>query len=151
MSDILRTRAYWPSLAQDMALISVPNSPIQGGMDAVLTAYKLTKDEMRDILAIPHFQHLLDASMQEVQKQGSKAGARYRALTLAQALAEQLFRRANAGDMKDQDALKLLDSLLKTAGLADKDQTQVNVQTNIALPFPPGVAKVAHCVPAVEG
>lgn len=150
MADILRTQAHWPTLAQDMALLSVPNSPV-GSMDAICRTYGITKDELREILALPHFQLLLDTSLQEVQKQGSKAGARYRALTLAQALAESMFRKANSGAMKDADCLKLLESLLRTAGLADKDQTQVNVQTNIALPFPQGVAKVAHCVPAVEG
>lgn len=150
MTDILRTQFQWPALAQDMAMLSVPNSPV-GSIDAVCSAYDITKDELRVILAIPHFQYLLDASLQDAQKQGSRAGARYRALTLAQSLAESMFRKANAGEMKDADCLKLLESLLKTAGLADKDQTQVNVQTNIALPFPQGVAKVAHCIPVLEG
>lgn len=152
MADILRSQSQWPSLAQDIALLSIPNSPVVGGIEGICHSYHLTRAELKEILAVPFFQHLLDVSMQEVQKQGSKAGSRYRALFLAQALAEKLFRKANADEMKDADMLKLLESLLKTAGLADKDQTtQVNVQNNIALPFPQGVSKVAHCIPAVEG
>lgn len=151
MSDLLRSQSQWPSLAQDLALLSVPNSPV-GGIDSICRSYNLTRAELKEIIAIPYFQRLMDVSVQEVQKYGSKAGSRYRALFLAQALAEKLFRKANSGEMKDPDMLKLLDTLLKTAGLADKDQTtQVNVQNNIALPFPQSVAKVAHCVPAVEG
>ena len=94
----------------------------------------------------------LEASLQELQKQGSKAGLKYRAMVLAQSLFESLYRKANSGDMKDSDALKLLESLVKAAGV-DKEPagtTQVNVQANIGLPFPQGVKKVAQFVEAVE-
>lgn len=150
MVGVLRTQLRWPSLANDLALISVPNSPV-GSIDDICKAYGISRDELREILAVPQFQQMYDVSLQDAKKQNSKSMARYRALCLAQALAERLFRKANDGEMKDADQLKLLESLVKTAGLADKEQTQVNVQTNIALPFPQGVAKVAHCVPAVEG
>lgn len=150
MSNPLKEHLRWPALAQDIALITIPNSPING-IQEVCDAYGITQPELRDILSVPYFQQLLDTSMQEVQKQGSKAGLRYRAMILAESLAEMLYRRANSGQMKDQDALKLLDSLLKASGI-EKDPvgTQVNVQTNIALPFPQGVKKVANLVP-VEG
>lgn len=151
MSNPLKEQMRWPALAQDLALIAIPNSPINGVRE-VCDAYGITEPELRDILAVPYFQQMLDSSMRELQKQGSKAGIRYRAMILAQSLAEMLYRRANSGEMKDQDMLKLLDSLLKASGI-DKDTgagTQVNVQTNIALPFPPGVKKVASLVP-VEG
>lgn len=52
--------------------------------------------------------------------------------------------------MEPRDALKLLDMLVKVAGLADaKETTQVNTQVNVAvpLPLPKGVAKVAHALP----
>lgn len=150
MSNPLKEHMRWPALAQDIALITIPNSPING-IDEVCSAYGITKSELREILAVPYFQQLLDNSIQELKKQGSKAGLRYRAMVLAESLAEMLYRRANSGAMKDGDALKLLDSLLKASGIEkDTTATQVNVQNNIALPFPPGVKKVANLV-AVEG
>ena len=150
MSNPLKEQMRWPALAQDIALITIPNSPING-LQEVCDAYGITQPELRDILSVPYFQQLLDSSMQELQKQGSRAGLRYRAMILAQSLAEMLYRRANSGDMKDQDALKLLDSLLKASGIEKEPAgTQVNVQNNIALPFPAGVKKVANLV-AVEG
>lgn len=150
MSNPLKEQMRWPALAHDIALLAIPNSPINGVLD-VCKAYGLTEQELRTIASVPYFQQLLDGSLQELQKQGSKAGLRYRAMILAESLAEMLYRRANSGEMKDADALKLLDSLLKACGI-DKDAgtTQVNVQNNIALPFPPGVKKVANLVP-VEG
>lgn len=150
MSNPLKEHLRWPALAQDIALITIPNSPING-LQAVCDTYGITQPELRDILAVPYFQQLLETSLQEVQKQGSKAGLRYRAMILAESLAEMLYRRANSGQMKDADALKLLDSLLKASGIEkDTAATQVNVQNNIALPFPAGVKKVANLV-AVEG
>lgn len=147
MSNPLKEHMRWPALAQDIALITIPNSPING-IQEVCDAYGITQPELRDILSVPYFQQLLDNSMQELRKQGSKAGLRYRAMVLAESLAEMLYRRANAGQMKDADALKLLDSLLKASGIEkDVAATQVNVQNNIALPFPPGVKKVANLVP----
>lgn len=141
----------WPALAWDVALATIPNSPINS-IDELCNEYGITLQELKQILAVPHFQYLLDSSVQELHKQGSKAGLRYRAMVLAQAMFESLYRKVNQGEMKDADMLKFLDSLIKAAGL-DKDAgaaTQVNVQTNIALPFPQGVKKVASYVPAVE-
>lgn len=149
MADLLKEHMRWPALAHDIALITIPNSPISG-IQEVCNAYGLTQSELRDILTVPYFQQLLDGSMEELKKQGSKAGLRYRAMVLSGSLAEMLYRRANSGQMKDADALKLLDSLLKASGLEKDNGTQVNVQNNIALPFPSGVKKVAHLV-AVEG
>lgn len=147
MSNPLKAHLQWPALAQDIALITIPNSPING-VQEICDAYGITQPELREILAVPYFQQLLDSSMQELKKQGSKAGLRYRAMILAESLAEMLYRRANSGQMKDQDALKLLDSLLKASGVEkDASGAQVNVQTNIALPFPPGVKKVANLIP----
>lgn len=149
MSNPLKEHLRWPALAYDIALITIPDSPING-IDEVCCAYGLSKNDLRSILAVPYFQQLLDNSMQELKKQGSKAGLRYRATVLAGSLAEMLYRRANSGQMKDSDAIKLLENMLKASGI-DKDiGTQVNVQANIALPFPAGVKKVANLV-ALEG
>jgi len=147
----MNAQLQWPALAWDAALLTIPNSPIHG-LDELCSAYNITLGEFKEILQVPHFQYMFDASLQELQKQGSKAGLKYRAMVLAQSLFESLYRKANSGDMKDSDALKLLESLVKAAGI-DKEPagtTQVNVQANIGLPFPQGVKKVAQFVEAVE-
>lgn len=141
MRGLLKTQMQWPALAQDLALLTSPNAP-SASLDDLCASYGIDRQELKDLIGIPYFQQLFDASLQEVQKQGSKAGVRYRSMFLAQSLAEMLYRKANSGDMKDTDALKLLDSLLKAAGIDSKDAgTQVNVQANIALPFSPGIKK----------
>lgn len=145
----LRVQMQWPSLAQDLALLNVPNSPFKGGLDEVRDAYGLTPEEFRATLAIPQFQLMLQKAMEDVTRDGSRAGVRARATMLTQALAEQLFREATSGKIEAKDSLKLLDSLLKMSGL-DKEQkgdVQVNTQVNVHVPAPMGVAKVAHCIP----
>lgn len=151
MSYPSKVQMQWPALAWDAALLTIPNSPIES-LDELCKAYGITPEEFRAILGVPHFQYMFDASLQELQKQGSKAGLKYRAMCFAQSLFESLYRKANKGEMKDSDALKLLESLIKAAGI-DKEPagtTQVNVQANIGLPFPTGVKKVAQFVEAVE-
>lgn len=146
----LRAQMKWPSLAQDLALLNVPNSPFRGGIDEVCNSYGLTHEELKATLAIPQFQLMFQKAMDEVSRDGSRAGVRARAMMLTQALAEQLFRDATSGKIEAKESLKLLDSLLKMAGL-DKDQkgdVQVNTQVNVHVPAPLGVAKMAHCIPA---
>lgn len=146
----LAAQMQWPSLAQDLALLMVPNSPIKG-IDEVCRTYNLTKQDLKEILAVPYFQGLLDTVMTEIKKQGSKAGVRYRAMILAQAMSEKLFRDANSGELKGADSIKFFGELLKMSGLnSDKGETQVNTQVNVQLPIPQGVAKVAHCLPQRE-
>lgn len=150
MADYLKAYEQWTSIAQDLALITIPDSGVSG-VDAVCKTYGLTREELKLIAEVPYFRQLFDTSLAELKKLGTRAGTRYRALQLSHQLAESLSRRASSGLLKDSDAIKLLDSLLKMAGL-DKEpvQTQVNVQNNIALPFPQGVKKVAHCVNSIE-
>lgn len=148
MADALRIQSQWPSLAQDMALLTIPNSPLDGVED-ILETYHLTREELKEILMVPYFQKLLERALADVQSLGTNAGIRYRAMLLSQTLAETLFRQANTGELEPKDALKLLELLFKASGL-EKDTTpaQVNTQVNIALPIPNGIAKVAHCLPA---
>lgn len=146
---VLDIPSRWPSLAQDIALLAIPNSPISS-VDDICQAYGLTEEELQKMLAVPYFQQLLEEAGRQLQGMGAKAGMRYRAMQLSQALAEVLFRKAHSGQMKDGDMLKLLDSLLKASGVEKEAVAQVNVQNNIALPFPPGVEKVSQFV-AVEG
>lgn len=149
MSYPLKAQMRWPALAQDLALISIPNSPIEG-VDEICLTYGITRAELKDILRVPYFQSLVDASLQELKKQGSQAGLRYRAMQLSQSLAEKLYRKANADGMGDKEAVKLLEILLKASGVDKEPSAQVNTQVNIALPFPAGVDKVARYLPAVE-
>lgn len=148
MSYPLATQMQWPSLAQDLALLMVPNSPIKG-IDDICAAYNITRAELKEILALPHFKALFNQTLDEVKKQGSKAGARYRAMILSISLAEKLFRDAQHDKFAPKESIKLLESLLKMSGLdSDKDMLQVNTQVNVALPIPQGISKVAHCIPA---
>lgn len=151
MANPLKAQGQWPSLAQDMALLTIPNSPVEG-IDDVCATYNLTKDELKEILKVPYFQKLFERALADVQALGSSAGVKYRAMVLSQTLAENLFRQANNGEMEVKDALKLLELLFKASGL-DKDNSgaQVNTQVNIALPIPANVPKVAHCLAVVEG
>lgn len=150
MGDILKSQGEWPSLAQDMALLTIPNSPVKG-IEDVCETYHITKADLKEILMVPYFQKLLERAMTDVQALGSAAGVKYRAMILSQTLAETMFRQANAGQLEAKDCLKLLELLFKASGLEkDNGSAQVNTQVNIALPIPSGVAKVAHCIP-VEG
>lgn len=150
MANPLKAQGQWPSLAQDMALLTIPNSPVQG-VDDVCATYNLTQAELKEILAVPYFQKLFERALQDVQALGSSAGIKYRAMILSQTLAENLFRQANSGDMEAKDSLKLLELLLKASGLEkDNGVPQVNTQVNIALPIPQGVTKVAHCIAPLE-
>lgn len=148
MNDIIGTQFRWPSLARDLAVMQTPDSPID--LSAIYREYGLTPESLKAILLVPHFQLLFQQSLAECKEQGSKAGARYRAMTLSQALLEKMFRDAHQGLLENKDALKLLELMMKSAGLLDtKEATQVNTQVNVAvpLPLPQGVAKVAHCLP----
>lgn len=150
MANPLKAQGQWPSLAQDMALLTIPNSPVQG-VDDICATYNLTRSDLKEILTVPYFQKLFERALHDVQSLGSTAGIKYRAMILSQTLAENLFRQANNGEMEAKDALKLLELLLKASGLEkDNGVAQVNTQVNIALPIPQGIAKVAHCLEPME-
>lgn len=152
MANPLKARAQWPSLAHDMALLTIPNSPIQG-VDEVCRTYGLTKDDLREILKVSYFQKLFERALADVKALGTTAGIKYRAMILSQTLAENLFRQANSGGMEPKDALKLLELLFKASGLEKDGGTtvQANTQVNIALPLPRGVTKIEHCFESLEG
>lgn len=150
MANPLKAQKQWPSLAQDMALLTIPNSPVEG-IDDVCATYGLTKDELKSILTVPYFQKLLEQALADVQALGSAAGVKYRAMILSQTLAENLFRQANSGMMEPKESLKLLELLFRAAGLEKTaGSAQVNTQVNIALPLP-RINKVAHCLEAASG
>lgn len=146
--SILTTQYRWPSLARDLAILTVPDSPVD--LKDVFATYDLTAEQLTEILQNPAFLRLFDKEMTLCANGGERVAVKYRATTLSQALSEKLFRNAIAGAMKDSDALKLLDLLLKTAGLLSEEKTTVAVQTNVNMKLPlPKVNKLAHCF-AVE-
>ena len=134
--------------------MAAPGSPIDS-LDHIYSSYGITEDELNEILKVPLFQKHFQTSLQEMKAQGSRAGAMYRAGTLAQGVSEKLYRDFLADGMKAQDAIKFLELLYKASGMTDKNQPQVAVQVNngIQLPQPVGLdnPKFQHLVmPAVE-
>lgn len=141
----------WPSLAQDLAVMMVPDSPITD-FEQIYRAYDLTKEELTQILTIPKFQNLYEAALNDFKNQGQAAGLLYRTRHLSASLAEDLFKQALNHQFEPKDALKLLELLMKASGLfKDKEQAQVNTQVNVgfSLPVPKGLKKLQH-LEAVE-
>lgn len=140
----------WPSLAHDLAVLAAPGSPLTD-LSQVTTTYGISEQELVEILKVPLFQQYFKQSVQEMQAQGSKAGAMYRAATLAQGVSEKLYQDFVAGEMKAPDAIKFLDILLKASGLLDKQPAvavQVNNTNTVAMPSPAGLdnPKFSHLV-----
>lgn len=151
--SILESQLHWPSLAQDLAVMTVPGSPITE-LDQILRSYSISSKQLKEILTIPSFQKLFEKSLKAIEAMGTKAAHIHRATALSQSLSEKLFRDAMADGtrMKAQDAIKLLELLLKSATLLDgKESAQVNVQTNVgvALSLPTGLnnPKIRHLEP----
>lgn len=138
--SLLQSQLQWSSLAYDLAVMTVPGSPIKE-LDQLVRSYGLNTRQLKDLLTIPTFQAMFKKALQTVEAQGTKAAHIYRATSLSQALSEKLYRDAMDDDkkMKAQDAIKLLELLLKSATLLDGKDTQVNVQTNVALSLPTGL------------
>ena len=138
--SITLSQLRWPSLAQDLAVLAAPGSPIDS-LDQIYSSYDITEDELNALLKVPLFQKYFKAAVDELKALGSRAGAMYRAGTLAQGVSEKLYRDFLAGDIKAPDAIKFLDLLYKASGMMDKQQAQVAVQVNngIHLPIPVGL------------
>lgn len=134
----------WPSLARDLAVMTVPDSPLDD-LDKILTTYGITREELAKLVLHPEFQPLFQKELELCRAQGSRAGQIYRFSTLSQALSEKLFQDAmglGENEMKASESIKLLELMMKAAGLADtKDSPVVNVQTNVGvqLPLPTGL------------
>ena len=148
------SKMRWPSLAQDLAVMSVPGSPIED-LKTVLATYDLSQDDLKNILKTPEFLEMFERELQAVRAEGSRAAANYRYRTLSQSLSEKLFRDATTGTMEAKDAIKLLELLFKASDqFAKEAQPQVNTQVNVGvqLPLPTGLAnkKLAHAIPIQE-
>ncbi len=134
----------WPSLARDLAVMTVPDSPLDD-LDKVLEAYDISREELGKLVLHPEFQPLFQKELELCKAQGSRAGQIYRFATLSQALSEKLFKDAmglGAEGMKPAEAIKFLELMMRAAGMSDtKDAPIVNVQTNVgvSLPLPTGL------------
>lgn len=143
------TELQWPSLSRDLAVMLLPDSPFPD-IQVILSKYSITDDELRGILMIPRFQVLFKEAIDYFKAQGNRAGAKFRAAILSDSLSEKLYVDAMRGDMKSQEAIKLLELLLKTSGSLEKDGTQVATQVNVGvnLPLPYGLKnpKLKHMI-----
>ena len=128
----------WASLAQDLAILTVPNSPLSS-LERICEVYDIAEVDVNALLQIPEFQTLVRNQLVSLKNQGTKAGQMYRANTLSQGLSEKLYNDAINGDMEAKDSIKLLELLMKAGGVMDKEQqaTVVNTQVNVAVPLPP--------------
>lgn len=146
--SLVLSQLRWPSLAQDLAVMTVPGTPLKE-LAQIYAAYNITDAELREIIKIPEFQKMFHKEKERCKAEGSQAGVVYRFSSLSQSLSEKLFRDAMDSDMDSKDAIKLLELLLKAARLLDtKDAPQVNTQVNVAIPLalPTGLknTKLAH-------
>ena len=128
----------WASLAQDLAVMQVPDTPITE-LDTIYNTYNISEKDLQKILVVPEFQDMYRNSLEQLRAQGSRS--MYRAGTLSQALAEKLFRDAISENMKPAEALKLLELLYKVSGSMNIEQQVVNTQVNVgvAIPVPEGM------------
>lgn len=138
---ICLSQLKWPNLAQDLAIMSVPGSPIDN-LDIIYSTYGISAQELKDIVKIPKFRELFTNCLAEFQAQGSKAANIYRATALSQALSEKLYSDAMDDKLEAKDSLKLLELLFKASGQLDRQETQVNTQVNVGvnLPLPSGLS-----------
>lgn len=153
MSDVLLAHPKWPSLAQDLAIMTVPGSPITD-MSYIYQTYGLNDEGLKKVLLIPEFQNLFQKELERCKALGDRAATVYRFGTLSQALSEKLFRDAIGNEMEAKDALKLLELMLKAAGLNEDKTPQVNTQVNVgvSLPLPKGLTnkKLNHLTETLD-
>lgn len=146
--SLVLSQLRWPSLAQDLAVMTVPGTPLTD-IAQIYATYNITEQDLRNIIKIPEFQKLFKKEQEKCKAEGSQAGVVYRFSALSQSLSEKLFRDAMDSAMDSKDAIKLLELLMKAARLLDsKDAPQVNTQVNVAIPLalPTGLknTKLAH-------
>lgn len=125
----------FPSIAQDLAIMSMPDSPIEN-LDAVCRAHQITRDELSEIIKIPKFQELFANSLAEFRAQGSQAVVQYRTASLAQALSEKIFRDAMQDKVEAKDSVKFLELLMRASGQLDTKDKSVNTQVNVGINIP---------------
>ena len=134
-------KTKWPSLAQDLAVLSIPGAPLE--IDDIYRIYRTTESEIADLLKEHDFSKLVVAAAKRFEAYGDKAAAVYRAASLAQGVSEKLYNDFMQGDVKPQDAVKFLELLYRASGLDNNQKgAQVAVQNNmtVQLPSPTGLS-----------
>lgn len=143
-------RIRWASLAQDLAIMSVPGSPIKD-IKQILEVYNIDISTIKSLLDDRDFQKMLDAEETRFKAQGPTAGVKYKFGALSQSLAEKLYNDAHNNKMDGKDSVKLLDLLLKASGLSEDKPAAVNTQVNVGvqLPLPQSLrsTKLKHAFP----
>lgn len=146
------SKYQWPAIAQDLALLTLPQGPVTSP-EQIKQTYGLTEKELKELLAVPEFQTMFKDEMAKLQSLGPNAGPAFKFSSLSQALSEKLWKTAVvSGTMDVKDMLKLLELLLKAAGLlngpAPAAASNVTIQnvnaTQVApsLPLPRGLKKL---------
>ena len=151
MSNLILSKLQWPSLAQDLAIMTVPGSPIDS-LDIIYSTYHIDEETLQQILKVPYFQTLFQQALSVFRAQGGKAGHMFRAGSLSQSLSEKLYSDAMSNAMEAKDMIKFLELLMKSAGILGKDsEATVNTQVNVGvqLPLPQGLnnPKLKHALP----
>ena len=64
--------ARWPSLAQDLAIMNAPSSPITD-LSQIFSAYDIDEPTLCRLLTTPKFQVMVKTAMQDMRALGNKA------------------------------------------------------------------------------
>lgn len=140
MADLLAIKHLWPSIAKDIALLTVPGGGTHYTADDIAKTYGLTADEFADLTRLPAFETFVKDELARIKSLGPNAGARMRAEAMAVSMQEQMFQQACAGVMDEKVQLQFLNTLLKSAGL---DQPPENARAAA----PQSVVNVAFSIP----
>ena len=85
---------FWPDLAKDLVLISLPGTGTRTTLGMVLKEYRLDLGDLAPILESPRFKALLEAAAARAKSLGHRAGFVLRAEAILAALAEQIYLKA---------------------------------------------------------
>lgn len=136
-------RHHWHNIAKDIILLStLPRADASYGTDQIAREYGMTRDEFSCLMRDEEFSLLVKEEMASFKAQGPHAGYRMRMSAMAVTMMEQLYSEAcGSDDIKFSEKLRLLDSLLKGAGLDEppenkKGAIQTAVGVNVSFNIP---------------
>lgn len=153
-SKLASIQHRWPDIARDIALLSQPTS---GGAsfsaEDIARNYDLTEAEFTALAQVPAFIAVVRSELERVKQLGPFAGHRLRSEAMLASIQEQLYNRAQSGDMEDKQMLQFFAMLLKSVGLdAPEEKKEAPVQNNTAVniafnvPRLPSNRKLAHII-----
>lgn len=149
--SILMRQYDWPPIAKDIAMLTVPTDGASAfSASDIAEHYDISSDDFVKLLKLPAFRTLVEAELTRIKDLGPMAGARLRAESMASVLQERVFRDAMAGVLDNDQVIRFLDMLNKTAGIdrapeqvaAAAPKSTVNIAFNI--PKLPHNRKLAH-------